>query len=299
MSDIEQAHADAVAELVASPGRVFVTGGIDSGKTTFVLRLARAAVEAGIPTAVIDADLAQSTIGPPATVGLKLFRSVEDLDPASLGSPDAMAFVGTVSPRGKLLPLVTGTAKLVLRAIEMGARMTVVDTSGLIGGVAGQLLKLHKAELCRPHHVVALARGGEMEPVTGVLRKFLSLHVMELEVHPEIRIRPVDERLAYQERRLGEFLGPQVHRWRVKPTVFMPSLPPDFDLATLEGLLVGVDNGHGDCLGLGVLEHRDQTLRLLTPVAEGVKALRLGSVRATARGTITGRVDIPAMFGTD
>ena len=299
MSDIEQAHAAAIAELVASPGRVFVTGGIDSGKTTFALRLARAAVEAGIVTAVIDADLAQSTIGPPATVGLKIFRTPEETEPDRLGQPDAMAFVGAVSPRGKFLPLVTGTAKLVLRAIEMGARMTVVDTSGLIGGVAGQVLKLNKAELCRPHHVVSLARGGEMEPVVGVLRKFLSLHVIELEVHPDIRIRPVDERLSYQEQRLGAFLGPEVHRWRVKPTVFMPSLPPDFDLSKLEGLLVGVDDGTGDLLGLGILEYRDDTLRLLTPVAEGVKALRLGSVRATSRGTISGRVDIPAMFGTD
>jgi len=85
----------------------------------------------------------------------------------------------------------------------------------------------------------------------------------------------------------------------VKPTVFMPSLPPDFDLSKLEGLLVGVDDGTGDLLGLGILEYRDDTLRLLTPVAEGVKALRLGSVRATSRGTISGRVDIPAMFGTD
>ena len=299
MSDIEQAHADAISELVASPGRIFVAGGIDSGKTTFSARVARASVEAGYVTAVIDADLAQSTIGPPATIGLKLFRTVEDVDPQRWGRPDAMAFVGAVSPRGKFLPLVTGTAKLVMRAIEMGARVTIVDTSGLIGGVAGQILKLMKAELCRPHHVVSLARGGEMDPVNGILRRFQSLHVIELPVHPDIRIRPVDERLAYQEQRLGEFLGPEVHRWRVKPTVFMPSLPPDFDLASLSGLLVGVDNGLGDCLGLGVLEHRDETLRLITPVAEGVKALRLGSVRATARGTITGRVDIPAMFGTD
>jgi len=109
-------------------------------------------------------------------------------------------------------------------------------------------------------------------------------------------VRPVDERMSYQEKSLASFLGPDVHRWKVKPTVFMPSLPPDFDLSALEGLLVGVDNGHGDCLGLGILEYREEALRLLTPVAEGVKALRLGSVRVTPQGTITARVDIPAMF---
>ncbi|HVE91767.1 MAG TPA: Clp1/GlmU family protein [Actinomycetota bacterium] len=296
MDEIERAHAAAVQTLVAAPGRIFVVGGMDSGKTTFCARVARAAVQAGHVAAVVDADLAQSTIGPPSTVGLRIFRTLEDTAPEAWGRPDAMAFVGGVAPRGNFLPLVTGTAKLVMRAIEMGARLIVVDTSGLIAGVAGQILKLMKAELCRPHHVVAIAQGGELDPIVGVLRRFLSVQVMALTVHPDIRVRPVDERLTYQEKALAAFLGPEVHRWRVKPTVFMPSLPPDFDLNALEGLLVGVDNGHGDCLGLGILECREDSLRLLTPVAEGVKALRLGSVRVTPQGTITGRVDIPAMF---
>lgn len=276
-----------------------VLGGIDSGKTTFAMRLVDAAVKAGFPTALIDADLAQSTIGPPATVGLKIFRTPDEVGGTPIGPPDAMAFVGAVSPRGKLLPLVSGTSKLVMRAIEMGAKVTIVDTSGLVAGVAGQVLKLHKAELCRPHKVVALARGGELDPITGVLRRFLSLDILHLDVHPDIQIRSVEERMSYQELRLAAFLGPEVHRWRVKPTVFMPSLPPDFDLSVLDGLLVGVSGENGDCLGLGTLEYSEDALRLLTPISEGVTALRLGSVRVTPRGTISERVDIPVMFGTD
>lgn len=303
MGDVERQHAEAIEKLVAEPGRTFVVGGVDTGKTSFANRLARAALEAGYETAIVDADLGQSTIGPPTTVGLKLLGSVADLEAgSSTGSehrPDAMAFVGSVSPRGHFLPLVVGTAKLVMRAIELGARAIVVDTSGLVAGVAGQMLKLTKAELCRPHHVVALARGGELEPVTGVLERFLSVDVVELGVHPEIRVRSVDERATYREERLAAFLGPEVYRWRVKPTVFLPSLPPMFDLPELDGLLVGVDDGEGHCLGLGILEFRDDALRLLTPVSEGVKALRLGSVRVTSQGRITGRVDIRSMFGTD
>lgn len=299
MDDIEQAHAKAVETLVAAPGRIFVIGGIDSGKTTFSVRVARAALDAGHTVAIVDADLGQSTIGPPTTVGLKLVRTPEDLEPHAFSQADGLSFVGSVSPRGHFLPLVTGTAKLVMRAIEMGARLIVVDTSGLIGGVAGQVLKLTKAELCRPHHVVALASGGELEPIVGVLKRFLSVDVVELGVHPDIRMRSVDDRAAYREQKLADFLGPEVHRWRVKPTVFHPSLPPGFDLSLLDGLLVGVDNGHGECLGLGTVEFRDNALRLITPVAEGVRALRLGSARVTPEGKITGRVDLRSMFGTD
>ena len=296
MEDAEKSHADAIAELSAGPGRVFIVGGVDSGKTTFADRLARAGLEKGHVVAIVDADLAQSTVGPPGTVGLKVVRDAAALDAEHF---DALAFVGAMSPRNHFLPLVTGTAKLVMRAIEIGARLIIVDTSGLIDGVAGQVLKLTKAELCRPHHVVALARGGELEPITGVLERFLAVAAIELPVHPGIAMRSVDERADYREKRLAAFLGPEIYRWRVKPTVFMPTLPPMFELQELEGLLVGVDNGAGDCLGLGILEYREDALRLLTPVSEGVRALRLGSVRVTQDGKITERVDLRLMLGTD
>jgi polynucleotide 5'-kinase involved in rRNA processing len=296
--DVEHTHADAIERLAAGPGRVFVVGGVDSGKTTFAHRLARKGLESGHVVAIVDADLAQSTIGPPGTVGLKVVRDVAALDADTF---DALAFVGAMSPRNHFLPLVTGTAKLVMRAIEMGARLIVVDTSGLIDGVAGQVLKLTKAELCRPHHIVSLHRGGELEPIEGVLERFLSVPVISLDVHPRIETRSVDERASYRERRLAAFLGGggPMNRWRVKPTVFMPTLPPFFELEELDGLLVGVDNGLGDCLGLGILEYREDALRLLTPVSEGVRALRLGSVRVTPDGKISERVDLRLMLGTD
>jgi polynucleotide 5'-kinase involved in rRNA processing len=297
-AEVAKAHDEAIERLAARPGRVFVVGGVDSGKTTFAHRLAGAGMAAGHVVAIVDADLAQSTIGPPGTVGLKIVREHSDLAGDAF---DALAFVGAMSPRNHFLPFVTGTAKLVMRAIEMGARLIVVDTSGLIDGVAGQTLKLTKAELCRPHHVVALHHGGELEPIAGVLERFLSLDVISLDVHPEIANRSVDDRAAYREARLAAFLGAggPMNRWRVKPTVFMPSLPPFFELQELDGLLVGVDNGQGDCLGLGILEYREDALRLLTPVSEGIRALRLGSVRVTPDGKISERVDLRLMLGTD
>jgi polynucleotide 5'-hydroxyl-kinase GRC3/NOL9 len=297
MDDVERSHATLVETLAAQPGRVFVLGGVDTGKTTFSIRLARAGVAAGHVVGIVDADVGQSTIGAPGTVGLKIGRTAADLEPPFL--PDAMSFVGALSPRGHILPLVTGTAKLVMRAIELGARLIVVDTSGLIDGVAGQMLKLTKAELCRPHRAVALAHGGELEPIIGVLKRFVSLEVAELPVHPSTKVRSVDTRAAHREQRLASFLGPEVYRWRVKTTVFLPTLPPMFDPADLDGLLVGVDDGEGNCLGLGILEYRDDALRLLTPVSEGVRALRLGSVRATQDGKISERVDLRSMLGTD
>jgi polynucleotide 5'-kinase involved in rRNA processing len=82
--------------------------------------------------------------------------------------------------------------------------------------------------------------------------------------------------------------------------VFVPTLPPLYDLEMLDRMLVGLSDGRGGFIGLGLLGYvqEDGGLRLTTPVAEPPKALRLGSVRLedTYR---TKRVDLRSLFGTE
>jgi len=77
-------------------------------------------------------------------------------------------------------------------------------------------------------------------------------------------------------------------------------LPPLFVLQSLDRLLVGLSDGSGGFTGLGFLEFvaEDGGLRLISPVAEPPKALRLGSVRLgdTYRAK---RVDLRTLFGTE
>ena len=44
-------------------------------------------------------------------------------------------------------------------------------------------------------------------------------------------------------------------------------------------MLVGVQDSGGGLLGLGILDHEDDGLRVLTNVGEGMTGLRLGSMR--------------------
>jgi polynucleotide 5'-kinase involved in rRNA processing len=83
--------------------------------------------------------------------------------------------------------------------------------------------------------------------------------------------------------------------------VFMPTLPPDFDLIRLDGLLVGMEDGMGDCVGIGVLEYDagEDILRMVSPVTTGVKGLRLGSVRIDIEGRSKGPVSLRQLFGTE
>jgi polynucleotide 5'-kinase involved in rRNA processing len=294
-------YGQAFDRLLDNPGVVMLVGDIDAGKTTFGIELARRATERGIPTAIVDADIVQSTVGPPTTVGLKLCGGLPNFDRISLRVPDAMGFVGSLVPKGHLLPLVTNTAKLVDKAREAGCRMIVVDTTSLVSGIYGQTLKFFKMDLVRPDVIVALERGGELEPVLGIAQRFTPAEVVEVEVPSEAVMRTVDERISFREEQFGAYFTDHASRWKVKPTVFMPTLPPDFDLALLDGLVVGMEDGKGSCVGIGVLEHDpgEDILRMISPVTEGVKGLRLGSVRIDVSGRSRGPVDLRHLFGSE
>lgn len=287
--------------LLDTPGVVMIVGDLDTGKTSLGIELAKRATERGIPAAIVDADIVQSTVGPPTTVGLKLCSGMTEFTRESLRVADALGFVGSLMPKGRLLPLVTTTAKLVDRAREAGCRLIVVDTTSLIAGIYGQTLKFFKMDLVRPDFVIGLERGGELEPVLGIAQRFTPAEVIEVDVLPEAVMRTVDERITFREEQFAAYFTDHASRWKVKPTVFMPTLPPDFDLALLDGLVVGMEDGKGSCAGIGVLEHDagEDILRMISPVTEGVRGLRLGSVRIDVSGRSRGPVDLRHLFGSE
>jgi polynucleotide 5'-hydroxyl-kinase GRC3/NOL9 len=292
-------HEALVERAVREKRTVLVIGGLDTGKTTLSRALLRAGVQAGRSCGFLDADVGQKTVGPPATVTLKMVRGAEDLEPERLGKEDVLWFVGSTSPEGHLLQVVTAVARLYQIARQRGADLVVVDTSGLVSGIHGQVLKYHKVELLQPDLVVGLQRGEELLPLLGVIQRFFATEVVPLGVHPQVTPTSVEQRAENRERAMARYFAGELHRFRVKPTVFMPALPPLFDLAQLDHLLVGLSDGAGGYLGLGYLEHvpEEGLLRLITPVAAGPKALRLGSVRLE-EGYRAKRVDLRNLFGS-
>jgi polynucleotide 5'-kinase involved in rRNA processing len=289
-----------VDEAVRTKHTVLLVGGLDTGKSTLSRSLLASALAAGRRPAYLDVDIGHKTVGPPATVTLRVVASAEDLEPERLAVEGSMSFVGSIAPEGHLLPILTGVATLHRQAIEGGADFVVVDTSGLVSGVHGQLLKYHKVELLRPDLVVGLQRGEELLPLLGVIQRFFATEVVPLGLHPDVVPTTVDQRAESRELAMRRYFSGELHRFRVKPTVFMPALPPVFDLAHLHRILVGLSDGAGGTTGLGYLEHAPEegVLRLISPVAAGPKALRLGSVRLE-EGFRAKRVDLRNLFGSE
>jgi polynucleotide 5'-hydroxyl-kinase GRC3/NOL9 len=291
----------AVVERVGTTGKVVVLlGGLDSGKSTLGRAIAAVGVEAGRRVAYLDADLGQKTVGPPTAVTLRMLRDPSELEPETMSRPDGLYFVGATSPQGQLLPLVVGTGSMVRRAREDGVDLVVVDTSGLVSGVYGQMLKYHKIELLRPDVVIGLQRGEELAPLLGIVQRFFTSEAIVLPVEPGTRSTSVDERAHNREEAFRRYFSGSLQRWRVKPTVFMPALPTLFEQSQLDRILVGLSDGVGEYIGLGYLDFSadEQILRLISPVAEAPKALKLGSVRLED-GYRARRVDLRNLFGTD
>jgi polynucleotide 5'-kinase involved in rRNA processing len=214
---------------------------------------------------------------------------------------DGLWFVGNIFADGNLLALATGTACLVQRAKEAGSDLVVVDTSALVSGIGAQMLQYFTVELVKPDAIVGFQRGEELEPVLGLARRFFAMEPTTLPVSPGVVERSIEERLANRQERLRSYFARPLSRWRVRTTVFMPTVSPESDLSRLDGLVVGLEDGTGCCTGIGLLEHdpAEDVLKMVSPVSEGARGLRLGSLRITTDGRILERVSLREVLGTD
>ena len=276
MASSGKPYASLRERVVGESGVVMLIGGPDTGKTTLAKFLLRDALARARSVAFVDADIGTSTVGPPACVGLKWIKSAHDFE--RLYEADELRFVGSTDPQGVILPHVVAAGTLVDVA-RRSADFIVLDTTGMVQGVVGQTLKYHLMEVCDPAIVLVMQRGSEMEPTIGMLQRFLGVRVARAGPLPDLDpLGPVEKRAS----RIAAFaaaLTPPVARWRVSSNVFAPTLPEGFDLEKLVRMLVGIQDGGGRCLGLGVLEYEDHVLRVATHHGEPMEGLRLGSIR--------------------
>ena len=147
----------------------------------------------------MDADVGNSTIGPPACAGVAVLESQSDLD--TMDTADRLHFVGSVTPDRLVLQHVIATASLA----EYGRRaadLVIVDTTGAISGVTRRNAEVPQGGTDPTRPGVALQRGGELEPVIGMLRRFLAADVVTLPADPDVNPVGPDQRADSPRRQL-------------------------------------------------------------------------------------------------
>lgn len=199
-----QEVAERVAASAQRPLVVLVMGAMDTGKSTFCAFLARFLFEQGRRVAIVDADLGQSDIGLPTTIGMGFVeRPIEQLREVTCR---AAYFVGAISPVGHLLPTVIGTKLMVERALAMGAEAILVDTDGLVQGGVGWALKHYTFELLRPTHVVLLQRAAELAHYQRHWQGILWTEVLSAPVPDTVTVKSREMRRIFRQERFREWL---------------------------------------------------------------------------------------------
>lgn len=270
--------------LVNQGGTAFFLGRSDVGKSTRILDLVGQVTANGGSAAVLDADLGQSTYGLPSTLNLVRFAVV-----AGRLTPEVIAtfFVGAISPVGHLLQTLVGCRRLLDLALELGVRVILIDTTGFVDGTLAVEFKLQKIEILRPTHVFALARAHELNPILRACSQRQDMTVCRLPIAAAVRERSVEERRANrQEKYRRYFAGALRHHFSLD-SVDVWGRFPNLDRTDLQGLLVGLNDGHGLCRGVGRLYRvTRREVEVWTPLqtVAAVKLLRFGSVAVKAQG---------------
>jgi len=254
-------------------GTILVIGATDSGKSTLVRWIAERLLDRHGRVGWLDGDIGQSTLGVPSTMSLALLDGVLEGLPRSRKS----FFVGAVSPRGHMLPLLVGAQRLRQQATAAGANALVVDTTGLVAAEAGGgALKEWKIELLQPQTVIAVQAEGELEHLLASLRRDRRMILHVLKPVEAVRRRSPEERAARRARLFRDyFAGAGALRLSLggMPVYGLEKAAP--------GRLLSLNDAEGFSVALGiVLSLSGGELEILTPVANlrEVAGVRIGDL---------------------
>lgn len=197
-STVPVSWRNAVKELLSlpSPRTVMVLGDVDCGKTSFCTFMINNALSSVSKTPIIDADLGQSDLGPPATIGLGLVKEpVADL---FFVEAAATYFVGNTSPNGVTDRVISGLTKLKEKALEMDSGLTVINTDGWVQGEGAREYKVRMVKTILPEAVVGIQYGGELEDILSSVEGD-RIKILRLNPSPSIRRRSREERKMLRE----------------------------------------------------------------------------------------------------
>jgi polynucleotide 5'-hydroxyl-kinase GRC3/NOL9 len=276
--------------LEKEKGVAIILGATDTGKSTLTKFLIFNLCQRGLMIALVDADIGQSFLGPPATIGFSLFKS--DPDWELILSPPAIFFVGSTTPEGHFPIHLKGVKGMVDKAASMAADVTLVDTTGFVLSDTGRELKRRKIDLISPRFILALQKSEELEPILEHYQESPLLRIFRLPLSEKVRPRSMEERKIYRTDRFQEYFKHSViqelaiEAVRVEGEVHDPNgdtLPLDWVLR-INGLLVGLKDSDDETLALGVIRNyieEKKVVRVLTPFGETekVKTIQLSSLK--------------------
>jgi len=229
-------------------GICLVLGAVDTGKTTLAAALA-GRLAGDRPVGVIDADVGQSHIGPPATVGWAIVDRPQ-VDFSKLAS-GGISFVGDVTPVGHLLQLTAAITQCVQHVSKV-AEQIIIDTPGFIAGPAAAALWWTVQRILRPELVLAVQRNNELSDILAGLQN-LGSQLEQVKCPAEIPTKSPQARRSYRQGRFRRyFQGARLYDISFGQITVQTSRRPSIE--SLASRLVALRDERGVDLAVGLIE---------------------------------------------
>jgi polynucleotide 5'-hydroxyl-kinase GRC3/NOL9 len=276
--------------LEEGKGIAILLGATDTGKSTLAKFLISHLCKRGLKVGLVDADIGQSFLGPPATIGLSVFKSHPDWE--VILSPPEIFFVGSTTPEGHFPIHLKGVKRMVDKVSTCGSDVILVDTTGFVLGEAGKELKRRKIDLISPRFILALQKDDELEAILEQYKESPLYKIYRLPLSEQVRPKSLEERRANRTNKFRDYFKYSVIQElamegvQIEGEVLDPSgapLPLDWALR-INGLLIGLKDENDHTLALGLIRNYFQekkVLRVFTPLQEiqRVKTVQLSSLR--------------------
>jgi polynucleotide 5'-hydroxyl-kinase GRC3/NOL9 len=257
---------------------VYLLGATDTGKSTLCRYLVEELSRETI-SAYLDCDTGQSTIGPPATVGLALYEG-GDREPFRT----ALRFVGSTSPSGHLIQEMAGAAHLLRLARESGASFTIIDSPGWVTGLVAGEFHIRMIDILDPGLLLAVAREDKLDPILANFKARPGMEVRALAPSLSVTTRSRSWRAWYRMEKFRDYFSPAVS-WEMplEGVGFHGRVPATFREEAWRGLLVGLCDREMLVLALGIVESLDLVrgvIRFRAPLEDldEVSSIQVGSV---------------------
>ena len=242
---------------------VLIIGAAEAGKSTCAAWLANALHARGLTVAIVDADVGQSEIGPPATVGFGRVRRL--LTRTGDAEPLGFEFVGVTSPARRPWRTAEAAGRVSARA-RAGFDRVVVDTSGFVAGAFAGAVKRHKIAAVDPDVVVVIQAADEAEHIVRNLAGRARPRVLRLPAIRGMRPRSPAARRRHRHAALARHLegaSPIVLEVACVEVRAITGESVSLENVTV-GVIVALHAANGDTLALGVVDALDLAAGTLT-----------------------------------
>ncbi|MEM2137025.1 MAG: Clp1/GlmU family protein [Candidatus Methanomethylicia archaeon] len=151
-----------LSEIIKFKGKIMVLGGVDTGKNTLVTFLSNKLFDLGFSVGILDADVGQNEIGPPATMALGIVRdALSSLDQVELFD---CVFIGSTSPSYVSFRVFKGLERLINASNKLKLDYLIINTTGWVSN-GGVKFKVEKIGLIKPDIIIGIQREDELEPI--------------------------------------------------------------------------------------------------------------------------------------